>query len=142
MKKRFLSLLIIMIFSVFGIIGCSDEEDYKSDIKEVKAMYAELTVFEDSGDFTEAVDNLNMCTSEGKDIKKDMKEVTKLLEKAEKYKEKNNEEKLAEIVLKAEEVLRRLEETTIEFQMAAMEEGVSSEDIAILDDLKELTTLE
>ncbi len=138
MKKRTLVLGMAVVMSMAMITGCgSNKDDYVNDIEEIAAL-SELDTDTDDMNammdtMKEAIDDLDVSTAEGKDIKKDMADlidltsdlVTDLDALAD-----MDEEELEEMQTEMEELQSKIEEDVEAFVEAAEEAGVDEDDLA------------
>lgn len=141
MKKRAVVLGMAMVMSMAMVTGCgSSKEDYLNDMEAFTSL-SELEVDTDDAEelmeiMTEAVDNLDISTDEGKTIKEDMQELVKmtnnLVSNQDDFANMDDEE-VEEIQTEMEEVQERIKEGVELFLEAAEEAGVEEEDLEAFD---------
>lgn len=141
MKKRTLVLGMAVVMSMAMVTGCgSNKDDYVNDIEEIAAL-SELDTDTDDMNammdtMKEAIDDLDVSTAEGKDIKKDMADLIDLTSDLVADLDAladMDEEELEEMQTEMEELQSKIEEDVEAFVEAAEEAGVDEDDLADFD---------
>lgn len=143
MKKRTLVFGMTMVMSMAMLTGCGNgKKDYLNDIDAFNTLSEVDTDTDDMNELvetmTKAIDDLDVSTDEGKDIKKDMQELMELtgdlLTDLDALAEMDEDE-LEEMQTKMEELTDSIEDGVEKFRTAAEEAGVDEEDLEDFEDV-------
>ncbi len=141
MKKKFLAVVLSMAMTVFMMAGCgSSVDDYVSDIETMAGIasinFDDMMSEDGLKEVKSEINKLKFSTKEGKVLKKDMLEMTKLVEDLLELMEdpKNADIEKAEKYTKdLAELQEKVEEDTEAFLDAAEAAGVEEEDLEGID---------
>lgn len=133
MRKKSLVVGMILAMSFATLTACGDsKQKYLDDVKAISEMGDAFQDMEELGDFSDIVDDMDVKTKEGKEIKKDMEELAGYMEELSDMMddpENADTDRAAEISDKATELQKDVEDHVKAFEDAAKDAGVKDKDL-------------
>lgn len=137
MRKRILATVMALLLSAAMLTGCSgtSRKDYENDVDALIDIYEDLN--NGAISIQDAVEDLEVKTPEGKQIKSDMQEMAEIYEKINKYFDRKDYDKIDAL----EDDLHDLADDTmnhfVDFSDAAEDKDIDEDDLEELEYLFE-----
>lgn len=137
MRKRILATVMALLLSAAMLTGCggTSRKDYENDVDALIDIYEDLN--NGAISIQDAVEDLEVKTPEGKQIKSDMQEMAEIYEKINKYFDRKDYDKIDAL----EDDLHDLADDTmnhfVDFSDAAEDKDVDEDDLEELEYLFE-----